>query len=520
LDVLRGEASAAGTPTELVAFVSVHAMLLSDPMLSEIPKDIIRERRCNAEWALVQQLDTITEQFEAFDDAYLRERKNDVVQVVERVLKVLMGKSRKLSKKNKDSEELIVVAHDLSPADTIQFRNLKVRGFVTDMGGFTSHTAIVARSLAIPALVGMHHARPLVQDDDLLIVDGTRGVLIVNPDERILEEYRLKKSALELQRSRLNRIKTARPATIDGVDIALYSNIELPGDVDHVRDMNADGIGLFRTEFMFMGRDDLPNEEEQFEAYRSVAKAMAGKPVTIRTLDIGADKQARALRTINRDEPNPALGLRAIRYCLAEPKLFLTQLRALLRASYYGKIKILIPMLAHVSEINQTLVLIETAKSQLRDAKQKFDPVVEVGGMIEIPAAALALGPFIKKLDFLSIGTNDLAQYTLAIDRTDEAVSHLYDPFHPAVLRLVAMVIQTGARTGVPVSVCGEMAGDSAMTKLLIGMGLRTFSMHPAQLLEIKQQVLMSNAAQLALRVGKILKFDEPDKIRELVEKL
>ena len=519
LEALRHDASVAGAPTELVAFVSVHAMLLSDPMLSDMPKEIIRERRCNAEWALVQQLDELSAQFDAFEDAYLRERKHDVVQVVERVLKVLLGKSRKIAKKAKD-EDLIVVAHDLSPADTIQFRDLRVGGFVTDMGGATSHTAIVARSLAIPALVGMHHARPLVQDDDLLIVDGTCGILIVNPDERILEEYRLKKSSLELQRSKLKRIKTARSATLDGIDIALYSNIELPRDVEQAKAIGADGVGLFRTEFIFMNRDDLPDEDEQFENYRSVVKAMAGKPVTIRTLDIGADKQARALRVVNRDEPNPALGLRAIRYCLAEPKLFLTQLRALLRASHYGKIKILIPMLAHVSEIDQTLAMIETAKAQLRETRHKFDPVIEVGGMIEIPAAALALGPFIKKLDFLSIGTNDLAQYTLAIDRTDEAVSHLYDPFHPAVLRLVAGVIQTGARANVPVSVCGEMAGDYLMTKLLIGMGLRIFSMHPAQLLEIKQQVLMSNASQLASRVSRILRYDEPDRIREQVGKL
>lgn len=519
LEALRHDASVAGAPTELVAFVSVHAMLLSDPMLSDMPKEIIRERRCNAEWALVQQLDELSAQFDAFEDAYLRERKHDVVQVVERVLKVLLGKSRKIAKKAKD-EDLIVVAHDLSPADTIQFRDLRVGGFVTDMGGATSHTAIVARSLAIPALVGMHHARPLVQDDDLLIVDGTCGILIVNPDERILEEYRLKKSSLELQRSKLKRIKTARSATLDGIDIALYSNIELPRDVEQAKAIGADGVGLFRTEFIFMNRDDLPDEDEQFENYRSVVKAMAGKPVTIRTLDIGADKQARALRVVNRDEPNPALGLRAIRYCLAEPKLFLTQLRALLRASHYGKIKILIPMLAHVSEIDQTLAMIETAKAQLRETRHKFDPVIEVGGMIEIPAAALALGPFIKKLDFLSIGTNDLAQYTLAIDRTDEAVSHLYDPFHPAVLRLVAGVIQTGARANVPVSVCGEMAGDYLMTKLLVGMGLRIFSMHPAQLLEIKQQVLMSNASQLASRVSRILRYDEPDRIREQVGKL
>ncbi len=518
-EALRVDARAPDAPAELEVFLDLHTMILADPMLADAARGLIRDRRCNAEWALVQQMEQLVAQFDEFEDAYLRERKHDVVQVVERVLKVLMGKPRKLAKRSKE-EDLIIVAHDLSPADTIQFKNLRIGGFVTDLGGATSHTAIVARSLSIPAVVGMNHARPLIQDDDLLIVDGSRGVLIVEPDERVLEEYRLKKSELELEKTKLKRLRSARGMTLDEVLISLQANIELPRDIDKVRDVEADGVGLFRTEFLFMNRDELPDEDEQFEAYRVVAKAMGGKPVTIRTLDIGADKQARALRRPERNEPNPALGLRAIRYCLAEPKIFLAQLRALLRASHYGKVRILIPMLAHAREIEQTLTMLEQAKRQLRDAKVKFDEAVEVGGMIEIPAAALALGPFIKRLDFLSIGTNDLIQYTLAIDRTDQGVAHLYDPLHPAVLRLIYQTIQTGQRAGLSVSVCGEMAGDAQLTRLLLGMGLRSFSMHAAQLLEIKQQVLMSDVEMLSAKVGRLMRLEEPDRIREMLDKI
>ncbi|MGE5466946.1 MAG: phosphoenolpyruvate--protein phosphotransferase [Ignavibacteria bacterium] len=516
---LRKDSAAPGAPSELSAFIDIHAMILDDPQLTEVPKDLIRERRCNAEWALVQQMEALIAQFDEIDDAYLRERKHDVVQVVERVIKALMGKQRRLTRKGAD-EHLIVVAHDLSPADTIQFKNLKIGGFVTDLGGATSHTAIVARSLAIPAVVGLHHARPLVQEDDLLIVDGARGVLIVDPDERVLQEYRLRKTELEIERSKLKRLKSARAVTLDGVDVSLQANIELPQDMVQVKEVEAAGIGLFRTEYLFMNRDTLPSEDEQFEAYRAVAKAMAGKPVTIRTLDIGADKDAQALRGTERQAPNPALGLRAIRYCLAEPQIFLSQLRAILRASQYGHVRILVPMLAHVNEIEQTLMMIWLAKEQLRAEKVKFDESVEVGGMIEIPAAALALSPFLKRLHFLSIGTNDLIQYTLAIDRTDEAVAHLYDPLHPAVLKLLAQTIQTANRAETPVAVCGEMAGDPLMTKLLIGMGLRQFSMHPSQILEVKHHVVMADAEQLALKVARILRLEEPAKIREQVERL
>ena len=519
LGVLHAEAVTPGAPSELAALVNVHAMFLDDPLLAEAPKQLIADRRCNAEWALVQQMELLVAQFEEIDDSYLRERKHDIVQVVERVLRVLLDKPRRLAKTGSYSE-LVIVAHDLSPADTIQFKNLKIAGFVTDLGGATSHTAIVARSLAIPAVVGLHHARPLVREGDLIIVDGTRGVLIVDPGERVLEEYQLKKRELELERSKLKRLKTARSATLDNVDVSLQANIELPQDIVQVKEAGADGVGLFRTEFLFMNRDSLPTEDEQFEAYRLVAKALVGKPLTIRTLDLGADKTARALHGAERQSPNPALGLRAIRYCLAEPQLFLAQLRAILRASHHGHVQILIPMLAHATEIDQTLAMIEQAKQQLRERRCKFNEKIAVGGMIEIPAAALALGAFVRRLQFLSIGTNDLIQYTLAIDRTDEAVAHLYDPLHPAILRLLSHVIQAAQKAEIPVAVCGEMGGDPKLTRLLLGMGLRQFSMHPTQLLEVKQQVVMADTEQLSAKVARILRLDDPERIREMVENL
>jgi phosphotransferase system enzyme I (PtsI) len=368
----------------------------------------------------------------------------------------------------------------------------------------------------------MRHARPLIQDRDLLIVDGTRGILIVDPCERIVEEYRLRKTALELERSKRLRLRTARTATLDGERIELFANIELPQDTERAKDVGADGIGLFRTEFLFMNRDELPGEDEQYEAYRQVAKTFGDKPVTIRTLDIGADKEARALkgRGAEAPSPNPALGLRAIRFCLAEPQIFLTQLRAILRAGHHGQVRLLLPMLAHAHEISQALTLIEEAKMQLRESRHKFAEAIAVGGMVEVPAAALAIGPFLQHLDFLSIGTNDLIQYTLAIDRNDGDVSHLYDPLHPAVLQLIGKTLQAGARAGLPVSVCGEMAGDPKLTRLLLGMGLRQFSMHPAQLLEVKQRILQADSAQLARQATRILRTDDPERVHELMERL
>ena len=512
---------AAAAQSEMTAFVDLHTMLLDDPLLVETACKIIRERRCNAEWALVQQMELLVEEFDRVEDPYLRERKADVVQVVERVLKALLGHPSQVNpRRSKNELGTIVVAHDLSPSDTINFKNNRVNGFVTDVGGATSHTAIVARSLNIPAVVGLRHMRNMAREDDLIIIDGTRGVVIVDPDEKTLEEYHLRRTELELERNKLKRLTTAQSRTLDRETVALYANIELPRDVAGVKAVEADGVGLFRTEFLFMNRDTLPNEEEQYEAYCEVLKAMPGHPITIRTLDIGADKTLDSGGP--RCETNPALGLRAIRYCLAEPQIFLTQLRAMLRASMVnpGNLRILVPMLAHAHEIDATLASIEDAKTQLREEGLKFDENIPVGGMIEIPAAAMCLGIFTKRLQFLSIGTNDLIQYTLAIDRADESVAHLYDPLHPAVLRLIAQTIQAGTKAGLPVSVCGEMAGEQLYTRLLLGMGLRQFSMHPAKILEVKKEILRSDASALSVKVSKLLRLDEPEKIREAVEKL
>jgi phosphotransferase system enzyme I (PtsI) len=502
---------------EFDAFLELHQMILDDPLLSVAPRDMITNEQCNAEWALKTQTETLVAQFDEFEDAYLRERQTDVTQVAERLLKQLLGQPGHQPPSARHDVETILVAHDLSPADLIQFKPHQYAAFITDVGGATSHTAIVARGLSTPCVVGLHHARELIREDDLLILDGEQGVLIVNPDKLVLAEYKLRQSAWELERKKLKRLRTARANTLDGTVIELHANIEKPEDIAEVKENGATGIGLFRSEFLFLNRNNLPDEEEQFEAYRASAEGMEGQPVTIRTFDLGGDKQ---LNGTKRVANNPALGLRAIRFCLAEPQLFRTQIRALLRATHYGNVKILIPMLSGVSELNQTLHFIAATKQSLDEEGIPYDREVKIGGMIEIPAAALALGVFVKKLDFLSIGTNDLIQYTLAIDRTDEEVAHLYDPLHPAVLRLLAHIIGTSNRFGVPISVCGEMAGESAYTRLLLGFGLRQFSMFSAQVPSIKQRVLTTSLPEITNLTQKILRADDPMKIRELLDKL
>ncbi|MGO4479673.1 phosphoenolpyruvate--protein phosphotransferase [Massilia sp. 2TAF26] len=513
-------------PTELGAFIDVHVLILSDPMISEAPLDIIRTRHYNAEWALVTQIDELSAQFDEIEDEYLRERKQDIQQVAERVLKVLMGTAldvppAKPAGEDEFQPQMIVVAHDISPADMLAFRDRSFVGFVTDVGGQNSHTAIVARSLDIPAAVGMSQASRLVEQDDWVIVDGDAGVVICNPSALVMEQYRARQAALLKARKRLLKLKKTPAITKDGTPVTLLANIELPEDCAPALDAGAAGVGLFRSEFLFMGRGAhglrVPDEDEQFEQYRKAVLAMKGRPVTIRTLDVGADKP---LDPSEHTALNPALGLRAIRYCLAEPQLFLTQLRAILRASSFGKVRILIPMLAHAFEIDQSLSMIEQAKQQLREQNVKFDDGIEVGAMIEIPAAALALPMFVKRMDFLSIGTNDLIQYTLAIDRVDYEVAHLYNPLHPAVLHLIAMTIEAGRKAGIDVAVCGEMAGDTKLTRLLLGMGLREFSMHPAQLLAVKQEILSSDLALLGPRTRRILRAMEPAAIAEAVEQL
>jgi phosphoenolpyruvate-protein phosphotransferase (PTS system enzyme I) len=519
LEGLHAALTSGDLPGEFGAFLDVHWMILNDPTLSEAPKRIIAEQRCNAEWALALQMNVLVDQFEQIEDSYLRERKADVVQVGERVLKRLMGRPGTLPAPSAE-EQTILVAHDLSPADVIQFKHHHFGAFLTDLGGVTSHTAIVARSLNVPAVVATHNARQLIRDGEMLIVDGSNHAVIVNPDRAVLAEYRLKQSELDLARQKLRRLRGKRAETLDGIRVELHANIELPEDIEQALANGATGVGLFRSEFLFLNRSGLPSEDEQFEAFRKVASGMQGKQVTIRTFDLGADKQAQEFEGLARVAPNPALGLRAVRFCLAEPRLFLTQLRAILRATHYGNVRILIPMLASVSEIDQTLVLIARAKEMLREQNVPFNADVEVGGMIEIPAAVLSIGAFLRKLDFVSIGTNDLIQYTLAVDRSDEAVSHLYDPLHPAVLRLIGLAIGSATKAGVPVAVCGEMAGEPQLTRLFLGLGLREFSMHPSHLLGVKQRLLQTDVSRGAALIERIRRIDEPDKLSALLEKL
>jgi phosphoenolpyruvate-protein phosphotransferase (PTS system enzyme I) len=510
-------------PAELGAFIGTHLMMLADKSLSETPISIIENERCNAEWAVKLQMDDIVAQFEQIKDDYLRERKQDVIQVVERIIKVLLGHENPLTAAQKETanqqeRQRILVAHDISPADAIQFKQHQFAAFITDVGGVTSHTAILARSLNIPSIVALQKARDLINDGELIIVDGTQGVVIVNPGKSILTEYKLRQEQWELEQQKLQRIKTTKAITIDGVHIALHANIEVPEDVASAKAAGAVGIGLYRTEFLFMNKREMPDEETQFLAYKSVAEAMKGGEVTIRTLDLGADKQMHTDTIVNC--ANPALGLRAIRLCLSEPQMFHVQLRALLRASNFGHIRILIPMLSSITELRQTKLLLERAKASLRAQHIPFKEDIAVGGMIEVPAAAINAEAFAKELDFLSIGTNDLIQYTLAIDRTDDSVAHLYNPLHPSVLKLILMTIHAANKYGKPVAVCGEMAGDAKLTKLLIGMGLREFSMHPSHMLSVKQQVLFSQQAQLSREVQKLMRLTEIEKIEPLVAKL
>jgi len=512
-------------PHELAALLDVHLLLLQDEELISGVKHWITDRLYNAEWALTTQLEVIARQFDEMEDEYLRERKADLEQITERVLRAMKGvaspiaqprTSRASRKQSQDlllddtvDVPLVLVAHDLSPADMLQFKQSVFAGFITDVGGKTSHTAIVARSMDIPAVVGARQASQLVRQDDWIIIDGDAGVVIVDPSPIILAEYGFKQRQGELERGRLSRLLHTPAVTMDGQKIELLANIEMPEDAPGAVKSGAVGVGLFRSEFLFMGRQGkLPDEEEQYQAYKRAIEGMQGLPVTIRTVDIGADKPLD--KALHDDAHlNPALGLRAIRWSLADPAMFLTQLRAILRAAMHGQVNLLIPMLAHGSEIRQTMSLLDHARAELDNRGVAYGPL-QLGAMIEIPAAALTLKLFLKYFDFLSIGTNDLIQYTLAIDRADESVAHLYDPLHPAVLRLVAETIAECNAQGKGVSVCGEMAGDVSLTRLLLGLGLRSFSMHPAQILAVKQEVLRADAARLKGWAAELMLEEEP----------
>jgi phosphotransferase system enzyme I (PtsI) len=513
----------ADMPQELAALLDVHLMMLHDESLTEATKAWIRERRYNAEWALSAQLEVLARQFDEMEDAYLRERKADLEQVVERVLRQLARDPAAIPSPVLDrpagDEALVLVANDVAPADMMQFKRSVFTGFVTDVGGRTSHTAIVARSLDIPAVVGAREASRMIRQDDLLVIDGDAGVVIVNPSDIVLEEYRFRQQQSELERARLNRLRYTPAVTLDGQVVELLANIESPGDAEAALAAGAVGVGLFRSEFLFMNRGgNLPGEDEQFEAYRQAVQAMQGLPVTIRTVDIGADKPMdRMSPQEQRHEHglNPALGLRAIRWSLSEPGMFRQQLRAILRASAFGKVRILIPMVAHGSEVRAILEALARARQQLDDAGRPYGHV-ELGAMIEVPAAAVVIDRFLGSFDFVSVGTNDLIQYTLAIDRADDEVAHLYDPWHPAVLHLLHHTISRARALGRGVSVCGEMAGDPAFTELLLAMGLRSFSMHPARIASIKQKLLRADTRQLQGLLPEVLAAERPDEALQL----
>ena len=508
-------------PTELGAFISLHLMLLTDVTLSREPIDILQDQKINAECALKIQTDKLSQQFDEIDDEYLRERKQDMLQVSERLQRNLIGQSTEINLDANLLDDTILITHDLSPADTVYFKDQRIEGFVTDIGGPTSHTAILGRSLNIPSVVGLGNARSLISEHEWVIIDGMTGVLIINPDELVLSEYKRSLKAYRSQQRALNKLKNTVTTTADNEDIELLANIEIADDIKAVHKLGADGVGLLRSEFLFLNRDNLPDEEEQFLFYSDIVKKMKGKPVTIRTIDLGVDKNPRWFG--NNATPNaslnPALGLTGIRLCHAEPVMFRTQIRAILRAAQFGKVKMMFPMISSLTELKQSLLHVETAKKQLIERDALFDEV-EIGCMIEIPSAALTVSSLLKYVDFISIGTNDLIQYTLSVDRNDDSVNYLYQPAHPSILKLMAHIIRTANRMNKSVSVCGEMAGDVRYTRLLLGLGLRCFSMNTAHLLDVKDVVLRSHAEHLENDIGKIMRNEDPDKTDALLKKI
>ena len=508
-------------PAELGAFISLHLMLLGDVTLSREPADILQEQAINAEWALKIQTDRLSQQFDEIDDEYLRQRKQDMLQVVERIQKNLAGQSTELNLDANLLDDTILIAHDLSAADTLFFKDQRIEGFVTDIGGPTSHTAILGRSLNIPSVIGVGNARQLISEHEWVIVDGIQGVLIIDPDELVLAEYRLRLKHYRSRLRALNKIKKTAAATLDGEEIELFANIESADDVKALHNIGADGVGLLRTEFAYLNRDSLPEEDELYQLYSDIAKKLKGKPLTIRTVDLGVDKNPRWFGTggTPNGSLNPALGLTGIRLCHAEPVMFRTQMRAVLRAAVHGKLRIMFPMISSLSELKQSLTHLDTARKQLAERQEAFGEL-EVGCMIEIPSAALTVSSLLKWVDFVSVGTNDLIQYTLSVDRSDDAVSYLYQPAHPAIIRLLAHIIRTANRMGKGVSVCGEMAGDTKYTRMLLGLGLRKFSMNINNLLDVKDVVLHSHTERLENEMAKLMRNEDPDKMDVLLKKL
>jgi phosphotransferase system enzyme I (PtsI) len=508
------------TPIDIDAFLEAHLLMLDDSMLTRVPLELIQLHQCNAEWALKIQCDSIVQVFEQMEDTYLSARKNDIEQVVIRVQRILRGYSDTTIDSAKSFANTIVLAKDLSPAEVMLLQHYGVLAFLTDCGGATSHTAILARSLGIPAIVGLRRARSYLRLNDTLIMDSFQGVVIVAPEEACLHYYQERQKEEKRQRAALSKLKSAPVVTLDGTPIILHVNIEFPEDMEIVKQVGGEGVGLYRTEFLFLNREHPPDEEEHLDAYLRVIRSLKGGPVIIRTLDLGADKQLDGKRPERQSlAANPALGLRAIRLCLKENiKLFKPQLRAILRASAQGQVQIMIPLVSGIQELVQVRRLLVEVSEELNRKSLKFDPHIPLGAMVEVPSMAICVDLFAPYVDFLSIGTNDLIQYTLALDRTDGTVNYLYDPLHPAVLRLVKMSIDAANKAAKPISMCGEMASDSRYVRLLLGLGLRSFSVHPSALLEIKQIINNSDITGLARLTNKILKTGSPLEILELLE--
>lgn len=508
------------TSVDIAAFIDTHLLMMDDAALTQEPFRLIKENRCNAEWALKLQRDALVTAFEEMDDPYLRTRRDDVGHVVDRIQRILL-KHAPLPHEVPDNRlnGYIVLADDLTPADTVLMQHQGIVAFITEYGGPTSHTAILARSLGIPAVISLHNALQYIEEDDLIVIDGTRGTVLVAPDKRSLTFYRQQQQEDINYYSGLSRLIDAPAQTKDGVTIELMANIELPRDFDTVREVGADGVGLYRTEFLYMNRETPPDEEEHYETYLKVLDKLNGLPLTIRTLDLGADKQVDGGRQTGPVQSNPALGLRAVRLCLKEPSLFRPQLRAIFRASAHGTIRLMVPMLSNVQEMQQVLQIIDSIKMELDEVKIKYNKDMPIGGMIEVPAAAICADIFAQHLDFLSIGTNDLIQYTIAIDRVNDEVNYLYDPLHPAVLRLIKMTLLAGEKANIPVAMCGEMAGEAQFAALLLGMGLRQFSVHPANLLELKKIICETDTSKLRGFTKRALSASSGVDIAALLEK-
>jgi len=502
-------------PRESAAFINAHMLMLRDPLLVDESINIIKRDQINAEHALQNQADNLIKVFEQMQDTYLREKKQDVQHVTNRLLRSLLGI---VSHSIEDSldEDLagkIIVSKDLTPAETMFVRERKVGAFVTDLGSQISHTAIIARSLKMPAVVGLHGSSKYIAENDLLVVDGMRGIIIINPSQKVLKEYKSRQRAIREREKQLNLLTNKVSKTQDGNRVQLLANIETAKELKEVKRVKAAGIGLYRTEYLFMNRESVPSEAEQFREYKRIVTGLK-KPVVIRTLDIGGDKRLDFSYPQKASSESP-LGLRAVRLCLQHMDLFKPQLRAILRASAFGKVAIMLPMVSNIDEVNQVLNLIKQTKIELREQGIDYDPRVKIGGMIEVPAAAIMADVFARKLDFLSIGTNDLIQYTLAIDRVDDAVNYLYDPIHPAVLQLIQQVIRAGENANIPVSLCGEMAGNVQYTRLLLGLGLKQFSMDANYLLAVKEAVLNIDSRKLKSMVNKILGSENPSEARD-----